>query len=147
MRISLLLAAALLWAAAVHGSAALAQDYCFERAAAEYDVPAAWLWAIAKVESNFDPMAVNSNADGSVDIGVMQINSWWAQRYGPELWSSLSDTCTNIRMGAFVLADCMARYGRNWQGVGCYNAAAPEKRLAYARKVDAVLQSLRVAAQ
>lgn len=121
--------------------------FCFEQAAEEYHVPASWLWAIAKVESNFDPAATNYNADGSIDFGVMQINSWWIKRYGLDLWYALGEPCTNIRMGAFALSDCIGRYGLTWEAIGCYNAASPGKRLAYARKVIAVLQSAQEQAQ
>jgi soluble lytic murein transglycosylase-like protein len=135
----------LLWISSlpfVSGLAAETGGYCFEQAAAEYRVPATWLWAIAKVESNFDPGATNYNRDGSIDFGVMQINSWWINRYGLDLWNALGDPCTNIRMGAFVLSDCVSRYGLTWEAIGCYNAVSPENRLAYARKVIPVIQSL-----
>ncbi|WP_305045049.1 lytic transglycosylase domain-containing protein [Geoalkalibacter sp.] len=131
-----------LWLMGFWVPAVLAQDYCFEQAAAEYQVPAHWLWAIAKVESAFDPAATNTNTNGSVDFGVMQINSWWVKKIGEQGWAQLGDPCTNIRMGAYVLADCLKRFGRNWQGIGCYNAVTPSKQLVYAKKVIPIILAL-----
>lgn len=118
------------------------QAYCFEEAGREYGVPAGLLWAIAKVESNFNPAAVNRNANGSYDVGVMQINSCWKDDLGPELWGRLHDPCTNVQVGARILADCLNRHGYTWEGIGCYNAVSIDKRAAYARKVIAVIEEM-----
>jgi soluble lytic murein transglycosylase-like protein len=117
--------------------------FCFEEAGKRYDVPAGLLWAIAKVESNFDPLAVNRNANGTYDIGVMQINSTWARQIGPRAWKELEkDACANVNFGARVLADCISRYGYGWEAIGCYNAVSPERRVEYARRVIAVIDTM-----
>lgn len=120
--------------------------FCFEEAGETYAVPPGLLWAIAKVESNFNPAAVGYNRDGSYDYGVMQINSRWAGRLGPQLWNSLNDPCTNVKVGAWILADCLGRYGYTREGIGCYNAISPDKREAYARNVITVIERMRQAA-
>jgi len=133
-------------AAALLGFALLlpwrAAAFCFEEAGEAYDVPPGLLWAIAKVESNFNPVAVGYNRDGSYDYGVMQINSRWAGRLGPQLWNSLNDPCTNVKVGAWILADCLGRYGYTREGIGCYNAISPDKREAYARNVITVIEQM-----
>lgn len=116
--------------------------FCFEEAGETYGVPPGLLWAIAKVESNFNPAAVGYNRDGSYDYGVMQINSRWADRFGLSLWNSLGDPCTNVKVGAFILADCLGRYGYTWEGIGCYNAISLDKRAAYARNVITILEQM-----
>jgi len=116
--------------------------FCFEQAAERYQVPAALLWAIAKVESNFDPQALYRNVDGSLDIGVMQVNSRWQQSFPSEVWDALDDPCTNVEAGARILSDCLHRLGYTWQGIGCYNAVSREKQAAYARRILAVMQSM-----
>jgi len=120
-----------------------AAAFCFEEAGEAYGVPPGLLWAIAKVESNFNPTAVGYNRDGSYDYGVMQINSRWAGKLGPRLWNSLNDPCTNVKVGAWVLADCLGRYGYTREGIGCYNAISPDKREAYARNVITIIEQMR----
>lgn len=116
---------------------------CFIEAGLAYNIHPDVLWAIAQVESGFDPGAVNWNKDGSYDYGVMQINSRWARFTGPLIWGRLWDPCTNIRIGALILSRCIKRYGYNYEAVGCYNATSLSKRVRYARKV---LQALRESA-
>jgi len=115
---------------------------CFEEAAARYQVPVALLKAISKIESSGNPRAINRNRDGSYDIGHMQINSRWLpalSKYGireADLW----DACTNTHVGAWVLAGNIRRHGYTWEAIGAYNAASPDKRIVYARKVAQVLK-------
>jgi hypothetical protein len=110
--------------------------YCFERAGEEYGISPLLLWAIAKQESNFNPRAINkSNEDGSVDIGLMQINSFWGKQLGEEFWYAQADPCFNIRSGAYVLAGCFAQYGKTWAGLGCYNARSTDKQINYVKQI------------
>lgn len=109
--------------------------FCFEEAGALYNISPRLLWTIAKVESNFNPNAINKNADGSYDFGVMQINSTWARILGRDRWITLSDPCQNVKIGAWVLSQCMKRFGYTWEGIGCYNASSNEKKIAYAWRI------------
>jgi soluble lytic murein transglycosylase-like protein len=122
--------------------AAAAEPYCFDEAGAQYGINPQILRAIAKVESNYNPRAINWNTNGSYDFGVMQINSSWASTLGLERWSTLGDTCTNIKTGAMILAACMEKYGYTWEAVGCYNSQTPAKRNRYATLVSRQLQRL-----
>jgi len=119
--------------------ATAASAFCFDEAASEYDVPVDLLRAIARVESSMRVDALNWNNNGSYDFGVMQINSWWADRIGPELWRQLGDPCTNVRVGAWILAQCIERYDRTARAVGCYNSSSPTRQVVYARRVLSVL--------
>ena len=116
-----------------------AQAFCFAEAGSQYNISPQLLWSIAKVESNFQPQVVNWNRNGSYDYGVMQINSAWRSKLGEERWNMLGDPCMNVKVGAWVLAQCIARHGYNWKAVGCYNAASRYKGDVYARKVHSVL--------
>ena len=46
-----------------------------------YGIDPILLASVAKVESNYDQAARNTNKDGSVDAGVMQIISKFCERY------------------------------------------------------------------
>src|SRR4051812_45901669 len=50
---------------------------CWEAAAQRYQLEASLLYAIAATESGLNPRAENRNTNGSVDVGLMQINSTW----------------------------------------------------------------------
>jgi soluble lytic murein transglycosylase-like protein len=116
---------------------ALPAHACWDEAATRYGVSSALLYAIARTESGLDPQAVGRNADGSSDIGLMQINSAWL----PALASygigerDLFDPCTNIHVGAWILAGNVRRLGDTWEAVGAYNATSPSLRRAYIERV------------
>jgi soluble lytic murein transglycosylase-like protein len=97
---------------------------CMLAAGQHYNVPPRLLQSIAHVESGYRIDATNTNKNGTVDIGVMQINSTWL----PELAKfgiqrqHLFEPCTNIHVGAWILAQEVARYGYSWEAIGAYNA-------------------------
>lgn len=53
----------------------LAFAHCFDKAGSYYKIDSDYLRAIAWQESNFNPHAKNKNKDGSLDLGLMQINT------------------------------------------------------------------------
>lgn len=115
---------------------AMANEQCINGAAAYYGIPAELVRAIAKWESRMNPFEINVNK-GSVDIGVMQINSSWLPKlaqYGVSM-RDLFDVCTNIYWGTWILAGEVARYGLTWKAVGAYNAVSPHKQASYAWKI------------
>lgn len=117
--------------------AALPAHACWEDAASRYQVSSVLLYAIARTESGLNPQAIGRNTNGSRDIGLMQINSAWL----PTLAShgigerDLFEPCTNIHVGAWILAGNVSRLGYTWEAVGAYNAASPALRRAYVEKV------------
>lgn len=136
MSARILLAALALLTAAPPASA------CWEAVAARYGLNPYLLYAVARTESNLNPAAVNrSNKNGTYDIGLMQINSSWLPKlrsFGIEE-AQLYDACTNLSVGAWILAGNMRAMGNSWNAVGAYNAKRPDLRLRYALKVYANL--------
>jgi hypothetical protein len=124
-----------------------AYPFCFEEAGAQYGINPQILRAIAKVESNFNPKAVNKNSNGTFDFGLMQINSSWAATLGKERWNSLGDACSNTKTGAWILSMCMNKYGYTWKAIGCYNSQTPDKRDRYSKMVFDQLQRVKPLAQ
>lgn len=117
---------------------------CLDQAAAYWGVPPLLARAIAQQESGMRADAVGKNTNGSRDIGLMQINSWWLptlKRYGISE-ADLYDPCKNAYIGNWILAQNIARHGYNWTAVGAYNAVTPSKRDAYARKIYKQLMRL-----
>ena len=111
---------------------------CWQEAADRYGLSTELLLAIARTESSLNPQAIGRNADGSRDIGLMQINSTWLPvlaRYGIHE-HDLLHPCTSLQVGAWILAGNVQRLGYSWEAVGAYNARTPAKRQAYVRRVQ-----------
>lgn len=113
-------------------------DSCFEKAGAYYGINPLLLRAIARQESSMNPRAHNRNTNGTVDIGLMQINTWHMPRLAKagvneqRLW----DPCVNIAVGAWVLADAVSRHGMTWKAVGIYHSPTEWRQRDYAAKVQ-----------
>lgn len=120
---------------------------CWTQVEARYKISAELLYAIAKVESGLDPAARGDNRkNGGVGsgygIGLMQIDSSWLPRLRRDFGiteAHLYDACTNLHVGAWILAGNFARMGYGWEAIGAYNAKTPWKRARYASKVHKAL--------
>lgn len=123
-------------------------DQCFVKASSTYRIDKSILRAIASVESNMNPNAINQNANGSYDYGIMQINDQWF----PKLASfgigrhNIYEPCVNIHVGAYILATNFASNGINWQSIAMYNVGKPksqaliERGRSYVKKVQSKLK-------
>lgn len=114
---------------------------CFEKAGVYQGVNPMLLRAIAWFESKGDPGAVHRNADGSIDIGQLQINSVHFSSLAKQgiPARALADACVNIYVAAWLLKQKMVKHGNTWQAVGAYHSETPDKRDAYARSIQKVL--------
>lgn len=121
-----------------------AKAFCYQEAGLRYGIDPVLLRAIAKVESNENPKAINHNAS-STDYGLMQINSSWLPKlkaFGIEkehLW----DPCISAHIGAWILSHNVQTHGRSWKAIGAYNARSSHKQMVYANKVYRTLKKMR----
>jgi len=138
-----------------------APAYCndgfgFTEAGIYYNVSPEVLQALSWVESRHNPKAINDKTyNGSQDRGHMQINEFWKPKIGPAGWELLDDNATYCTyVGAYVYADCVAKFGNTWEAVACYhngcgydeamckgNTERIERGRAYVRKVQMYLTS------
>ena len=112
-----------------------AHSFCFDEAGRAYGISPLLLRGIARVESSMNPAAINRNSNGSTDLGLMQVNSYWLKTLGTTSGELLRDPCYNVMAGAWILKGCIDRHGATWQAVGCYNATSRDKRVNYSWKV------------
>lgn len=97
---------------------------CWDKAGKTYGVDPWLLMAVAKVESSFNPKAINKNKNNSYDIGMMQINSFWLptlSKYGISS-KDLLNPCTSVFVGSWIMAQNIKRFGYNQDGIGAYNS-------------------------
>jgi soluble lytic murein transglycosylase-like protein len=119
------------WAGDTRGapapSANTAAQSCIAPAARHHQVNHLLLRAILKVESNLNPRTVVRNADGTIDVGMGQINS----RHFPQLAaygilpSHLLDPCIGSYVAAWHLSRVIALHGNTWEAVARYHSATP----------------------
>lgn len=85
------------------------QEYIY-KTCKEKGIPYEMTLAIIKTESNFNPKARNVNTNGSVDKGLMQINSIhskWCKELGI---TNLFDPYQNIKIGTTMLSNLYSKY-------------------------------------
>lgn len=121
------------------GTSMSAHSTCFGAAAARYGVSEKLLRTIQMTENRPGRADAVSppNADGSKDIGLMQINSSWLPKLakygiGEE---ELKNACISVNVGAWILASNIARYGHIWKAVGAYNSPYEHSQRIYIEKV------------
>jgi soluble lytic murein transglycosylase-like protein len=97
---------------------------CVVAAAERHSVNPWVLKAILKVESNFNPGAVNRNPNGTKDIGMAQINTIHLRELSKHGISGadLLDPCVSTYVAAWHLAKQYRQYGNTWFAVGAYHS-------------------------
>jgi len=127
------------------------ESMCFDDAGDMYNIAPKLLMAIAKTESEFRLNATSPiNSNGTQDHCHMQINTLW-KKVLKEDWQYLSDPCYCTKVGAWILSQCIDRYGYSWDAVACYNTGQStkaknrnrrKKAKQYVAKVKSALVSL-----
>lgn len=119
-------------------------EYCIQETAKRFDLSEAILKAMLKVEAaSIGELRVNQ--DGSYNIGPMQVNSSWLQKF--DNYISLNDLiyngCTNLQVGAWVLKYQVNKAGNDlWQGVRNYHNIAQDLAISYQKQVYVAMQEI-----
>lgn len=110
-RLATIFLALLLSCSAAH---AVDLNACFENAARRRNISVDLLRAIGHVESRFRPWVTNTESGAIGVMQIMPIHLKWLRKYGIDR-DDLYDGCTNINVGAFVLADMIRMFGPTWR--------------------------------
>jgi soluble lytic murein transglycosylase-like protein len=114
-----------------------ALNKCVTAASGYHQVNPNVLKAILIVESNLDIQAMSVNKNGTVDVGIAQINSV----HFPELSKfgitpkHLMNACVSTYVAAWHLKKQIASYGNTWYAVGAYHSTNQPHNRRYAQRV------------
>jgi lysozyme-related protein Hpa2 len=128
---------------------ARAAEDCFAAAAAYDHVNPLVLRAIAWQESHGNADAMHVNRNGSVDYGMMQINSIHLPdlaRYRISV-SDLMNPCSSVFIAAWYLHRMVVKYGNTWTAVGAYHSETPVERNRYALSIREIVERMSMLAQ
>lgn len=105
----------------------------FEEAGEYYRIDPKILYSIAKIESKLNPNAINRNTNGTVDIGIMQINSVHMKELNKRGFrrEHLFNPKINIFAGAWILRQCFDKHGVSQDGLTCYNGRIKDNPYGY----------------
>jgi len=116
-----------------------------------YSVPLEALEAIHTVEGGQIGI-ISQNTNGSIDMGVMQINSLWLPVL-EEKWDLprgviqdklVNDACTNVSVASWILANHLrATDGNLIEAAGRYHSLIPKYSRAYATKFEVALHRIK----
>lgn len=100
---------------------------CIAAAAKYHKVNQAVLSAILKVESSYNAGAINHNADGSVDVGIGQMNSVHFKELSTHgiTPTNLLDPCVGSYVAAWHLGRQIQLHGNTWFAIGAYHSVTP----------------------
>lgn len=99
----------------------------FTEAGQTFGIDAALLKRIAVIESGMNPRAINQNTNGTVDIGLMQINTIHLRRLSKVgvTRQALMDPEVNVYVAALLLSSHIRKRGYNLDAIGNYHSANP----------------------
>lgn len=117
---------------AAHAATAEAER-CLMPASQFHQVNPQVLRAILKVESGLNPKAIARNRNGTLDVGIGQMNSIHfgeLAKFGIAP-GHLLDACVGTYVAAWHLRKQIARYGNTWYGIAAYHSATPRHNARY----------------
>lgn len=100
------------------------------------------LWGLRDQEAGWIGASVR-NANGTVDLGPLQINSWWVPRMAKLLGRSEDkvahwlryDPCFNAGAARWIFLTAYRQTGNYWRAIGIYHSPTAWRQHSYALKV------------
>ena len=115
---------------------------CIKDAGYKFGINPDLLYAIAIVESNLNPKAVNINKNGTRDYGIFQINESNLRRLKISK-NKAFNPCYSAYIASYILRQCVNIYGKTWKAIDCYNKGKKAKgNSLYVKKIKKVLRKL-----
>lgn len=116
---------------------------CIFLASQQYQVPPPVLIGIMQVEGGRVGQEVGPNANGSYDLGPMQINTVWLPKLASQWKVSRSearrwvrdDACINVGVAAWILRQKINETGSLSRGIAYYHSGTPHIGKKYRQKV------------
>lgn len=117
-------------------------EHCITETSKRFSLPEMLLKSVLAVESG-KVGEIRLNKNGTYDIGPMQINSSWLDKFKGYITKEdiLYNGCTNIQVGAWILRYNIDKAGNVWQGVGNYHSQTKDKHNVYRDKVLTAMQN------
>ena len=121
---------------------------CLFMASNTYQVPAAVMIGIMQIEGGHIGQEAGPNADGSYDLGPMQVNTQWLPKLS-QIWHVDRHTarawvrdngCVNVHVAAWILKQKIAESGSLFGGIARYHSASRALGTAYAEHVLSVMK-------
>ncbi|TAL63610.1 MAG: conjugal transfer protein [Burkholderiaceae bacterium] len=127
----------------------ITRDVCIRGAARHYGASEDVIRALIRTEGGTTG-EVRHNKDGSVDMGLMQINSVHLTDRGPEgLWrygitanDLIYNECLNIYIGTWYVQMRVMKRGDLWKGIGDYRSRTPSLNVDYQWRVYRALKNV-----
>lgn len=121
-------------------------DQCIRRAASGRSWLEQTLRALRRQEGGWIGAEVR-NADGSVDLGPMQVNSWWIPRIArlidrsePQVRSWLQDDpCFNVDAARWIFLSALHDAMDFWRAVGIYHSPTRWRQMRYAKGIALIM--------
>ena len=107
------------------------------KAGRAYNVRPKELFTLAIIESNLNPNVFRTNANGTTDVGLMQINSVNVNKC---LEYNINTIMGNTMCAAKIVASLKAAYPSDYLGV--YHSKTNKYKIKYLARVSKVLYSL-----
>lgn len=111
---------------------------CIHRAARGHGWLEKTLWGLRDQEAGWIGAAVR-NANGSYDLGPLQINSWWVPRLARQLGRSGADVsrwlrydaCFNADAARWIFLSSYTSANDYWNAIGLYHSRRPALQKRY----------------